>query len=48
MVICPESELSMDDMNVEHKEGIKWPLEEAVLYSWVGGNVTLYILWVSP
>ena len=24
MELCSESELSMDDMDVDHKEGIKW------------------------
>ena len=39
MELGSESELSIDDMDVNHKEGIKWPLEEAVLHSWVGVKV---------
>ena len=39
MELGSESELSIDDMDVNHKEGIKWPLEEAVLHSWVGVEV---------
>ena len=37
MELCSEGELSLDDESIAHyKEGIKWPLEQAVLHSWVG------------
>ena len=33
MELGSENELSMDDMDVDHTEGIQWPLKEAVLHS---------------
>ena len=38
MELCSESEVSLDE-TVNHKEGVKWPLEEATIHSWVGVKI---------
>ncbi|CAL4250542.1 unnamed protein product, partial [Meganyctiphanes norvegica] len=43
MKLCSESEFIVEEMDVDRKAGIMWPLEEAVLYSWSGVKLTKII-----
>ena len=47
MELCSEGELSLDESPADNKEGIKWPLKETVLHSWVGVLVPKIIVLQS-
>ena len=47
MELCSVGELSLDESPADNKEGIKWPLKETVLHSWVGVLVPKVIVLKS-
>ena len=47
MELCSEGELSLDESPADNKEGIKWPLKEILLNSWVGVLVPIIIVLQS-
>ena len=40
--LTSETEYSFEDDSgdIDHREGIRWPLEEAVVNSWIGCRIT--------